>query len=141
MLDINFTFFFQVINFIVLIFLINRFLLKPAMKIIDDRRDLAEGSEEEARHLQSESDKMLVDYEQRLTEARITAAQERDKLREEGLKRENNIIRTTREETKKVIEELKVNIAEEASLTKKELNKDVDTLSQNIVEKLLGREL
>jgi F-type H+-transporting ATPase subunit b len=54
-LELNYSFFFQVVNFLVLIAVLNWLLVKPTLKILEERRQQVEGSEEEAKRLKAEN--------------------------------------------------------------------------------------
>jgi len=141
MLDFNFTFFVQVINFLVLIAILNWLLIKPVMKIIDERRTKVESSEEGAKRLLQETDKALADYERKLAEVRAAAAREKESIRTEGIEREAEIVRAARDESRKMVDEIRERLSIETREASQMLKKDVELLSADIAEKVLGRKL
>ena len=141
MLDLNNTLIIQLISFLVFIALINWVLIKPALKILNDRRVKAEGTEEDAAQLFSKSDEIIAEYETILSEAKTEASKERDRLKDEGIEKENGILKTVREESKKLIDQLKFEIGKESELALKEMKQHSDILSKEIAEKILGRKL
>jgi F-type H+-transporting ATPase subunit b len=140
-LELNNSFFFQVINFLILIAVLNWLLVKPTLRILEERRQRVEGSEEEAKRLKAENEKILLEYEQSLNEARVTAGQQKERLRLEGIERENEIIRTSREEAKKAVEETKEKIELERKNASLAMKEEVKALSEEITRKVLGRDL
>lgn len=141
MLELNHTFFIQIVNFLVFILVINWILVRPALKILDERRNRVEGNEDEAEHLRTETENIIAEYETLLKEARIEASREKDLLRVEGIERENEILKTAREETKKITDKLKREIAKESESALIEMKREADILSKDIAEKILGRGL
>lgn len=139
MLEFNFTFFVQMINFLALIAILNWLLVKPAMKIINERRSRVEGSNEETRLLLEEVEKNTAGYQQRLSEARILASSEKEKLRQEGSQQEAEIVRKARDEARIMLEEMKSRIARESLDAKDIMRKEIEALSRDIAEKVLGR--
>ena len=107
MLNIDATFFIQVINFLILIAVLNWLLVKPTLRVLEERRVRVEGSEEEARRLTAEADKNIAEYERGLAEARIDAGKQKERIRTEGIERENEIIRAAREQSRKTVEDMK----------------------------------
>ena len=139
MLEFNFTFFVQLINFLALIAILNWLLVKPAMKIINERRSRVEGSNEETRLLLEEVEKNTTEYQQRLSEARILASSEKEKLRQEGSQQEAEIVRKARDEARIMLEEMKSSIERESLDAKDIMRKEIEALSRDIAEKVLGR--
>ena len=139
MLEFNFTFFVQLINFLVLVAILNWLLVRPAMKIINERRNRVEGSNEETRLLLEEVEKNTAEYQQRLSEARILANSEKEKLRQEGSQQEAEIVRKAREEARIMLEEMKSSIERESLDAKNTMRNEIEALSRDIAEKVLGR--
>lgn len=141
MLELNLTFFIQMINFLVFIFLINWLLVKPILRVLDERRSRVEGNEEEADRLIAESERIFSEYETTLKEARLEANREKERLRSEGIERETEIIKTAKEESKKMTDKLKEEIAKESETALSKMKSEADVLSKVIAEKILEREI
>lgn len=141
MLNIDATFFIQVINFLILIAVLNWLLVKPTLRVLEERRVRVEGSEEEARRLTAEADKNIEEYERGLAEARIDAGKQKERIRAEGLERENEIIRAAREQSRKTVEDMKQRIEKEAHEASSVMKNEVKALSAQIAEKVLGRSI
>ena len=62
------TFIFEIINFLILIWILQRLLYKPVLKVIDQRRQAIEKSLSEAKNIRREAEKLQTKYENRLTE-------------------------------------------------------------------------
>lgn len=141
MLNIDSTFFIQVINFIILIAVLNWLLVKPTLRVLEERKVRVEGSEEEARRLTAEADKNIQDYEQGLAKARIDAGRQKEQIRMEGIERENEIIKAAREQSRKTVEDMKLKIEKEAREASAVMKNEVKVLSAQIAEKVLGRSI
>ena len=141
MLNIDATFFIQVINFLILIAVLNWLLVKPTLRVLEERRVRVEGSEEEARRLTEEADKNIAEYERGLAEARIDAGKQKERIRTEGIERENEIIRAAREQSRKTVEDMKQRIEKEAHEASSVMKNEVKALSAQIAEKVLGRSI
>ncbi len=139
MLNVDGTFFIQVINFLILIAILNWVLVRPTLKILEERRVRVEGSEEEAKRLSAETDENIQQYERDLSEARIAAGREKEKIRMEGLERENEIIKTAREQARTTVEEMKQRIGKESRDASVVMKQEIKALSVGIAEKVLGR--
>jgi len=140
-LNIDATFFIQVINFLILIAVLNWLLVKPTLRVLEERRVRVEGSEEEARRLTAEADKNIEEYERGLAEARIDAGRQKERIRTEGIEQENEIIRAAREQSRKTVEDMKQRIEKEAHEASSVMKNEVKALSAQIAEKVLGRSI
>ncbi len=141
MLELNYTLFIQLFSFLVFIFLMNWVLVKPALKILNDRRVKVEGTEEDAAQLVAKSEDIITEYDTILSEAKAEASKERERLKSEGIEKENGILKTVREESKKLTDQLKIEIGKESEEALNEMKIHSDILSKEIAEKILGRKL
>lgn len=62
------TFVFEMINFLILIWILQHFLYKPVLEVIDQRRQAIEKSLSAAKNIRGEAEKLQIKYENRLTE-------------------------------------------------------------------------
>ncbi len=60
------TFILELINFAVLVLILNHFLFRPVMKVMDERRSTIDKDMHDAQALRDEADKLCVQYEGRL---------------------------------------------------------------------------
>ena len=104
----------QIINFSVLIFLLNKFLYKPVLKIMDKRRNDIKQKIEETEKKLEESDKLKADYLNKLNE----------------VEKENIILKKQAVEDVKKFKELELQKAMDDVLNKKERFKDYLHLEQ-----------
>ena len=73
MLDINFTFFIQFLNFIVLMFILNVLLFKPVIAFMARRKAMIDQTLEEGRTAETVADETLKRYHDLLAGARSAA--------------------------------------------------------------------
>jgi F-type H+-transporting ATPase subunit b len=77
------TFLLEIINFLVLVWILKRFLYRPVLDIIARRRSGIENQLTEARHLQQEAGSLKAEYENRLADWGQERQQARDALGQE----------------------------------------------------------
>lgn len=129
------------INFLAFVLVINWLLVKPILRVLDERRNRVEGNEEESERLLAESERIFNEYQTALKEARIEASREKERLRSEGIERESEIIKTAKEESKNMTDKLKEEIAKESEMALAKMKNEADVLSKVIAEKILEREI
>jgi len=77
------TFTLEIINFLVLVWILKRFLYRPVMDVIERRRERVERALQDARALRQEADTLRDDYENRLNAWESEKITARDGLRQE----------------------------------------------------------
>lgn len=114
----------QIINFIILIWLLKRFLYKPILKAIDERENKIAGQIKDAEALEAKAKKEQVEFAKK----NETFDNEKKKLMDEAIA-ENN------EERKKLHETARNEAIELRSKLEKSLKEMQENLNQDIVKK------
>jgi F-type H+-transporting ATPase subunit b len=141
MIEINYTLIIQVINFFVLLWILNRILYKPILKILEERGRKTAGAMKDAEEMESDAAEMLQNYERGLREAKVKAHEERDRIRIQGIEREREILDEARKNALESINKFRSKIEDESKEALDSLTKESQDLSSEIVEKILAREV
>jgi len=139
MVEVNSTLVIQMINFFLLIFLLNILLYKPILKIIEKRRNMMEKSDEETKSLHEAVEKKVVEYEEKLHLARMEAMNQRDQIKGEGAEKGRQIIEEAKEEISKMVEGFKEKLERERGEARSILQDRTKEIAVEISEKILGR--
>jgi F-type H+-transporting ATPase subunit b len=139
MIDLNYTMFIQMINFLVLIFILNLLLYKPITKIIDERNKKIEDSKSEVESLDEKAELKIADYEEKMRQAKQEAMSQRNEVRDEGEEAGKTIIEGARGEISTMIEGFKVTLASEREAARNVLRDQAKKIAVEISEKVLGR--
>lgn len=139
MIEINLTLAYQIIGFFVLYFVLNTLLYKPVLKVLEERNKNIEGTKKEALDMEAEIQKRLLDYENRLNEAKAKAQEERLRIRQEGIDKEKEMMGSARENSQAGLLEAKTKLEQEAKSVRLRLKEESKTISRDIVEKILNR--
>jgi F-type H+-transporting ATPase subunit b len=141
LLSVNYTVFIQIVIFLIAIFILNKLVFKPFLNLVDRRDMLTRGAIEEAHELEEKVKAIIEEYDLKLDEARVLAAQERSKLVLEGQKVAGEIIGKAREEAGVFLEEAKVKLEADTKEIKEKIKGDIDELAIDIASKVLGKEV
>jgi F-type H+-transporting ATPase subunit b len=140
-IELNLAFFAQLLNFIVLILILNTFLYKPIRKILSDRRQVIESAREKTVSVDLEVQEKIALYEARLREVKAEAANMRANALKQAQAEESVLLEAARQEAMARLGTIRSRIAEESLEAKKMLTMQADVLSGEICEKVLGRSL
>ena len=141
MIQLNFTLVIQLINFLVLLFVLNELLYKPILAKMREREGQINQDREKARELEEEVHRQEQRHQEELSKARQTAAQEKNALMAEAKKKESEILDKARGEAARIMEEMKTSIQTQSAEVRKTLREDLTPLARSISEKILGRSL
>lgn len=140
-INLNKTLVLQVVNFLILIILLHRFLYKPLTQFLATRADGIRRSLEEAKAAREAADKAQQEYEARILATRREAAAMRESAIREVEEERQRLLKASREEAARLVTEAKAQIAQEVKRAKAELREEVVGLSLGVAERLIARSL
>ncbi len=141
MFDFDATLPLMALQFVLLAFVLNAIFYKPLSKVLDERADYIRRSEEEAQERLAKVKSLTKEYEKQLSDARkdsqaVIAAAQSDA---------QQIAATQMSEAQQTAQQKKEKAAQEIEQEKQQalqvLEQQVDALSRQILEKILGTEL
>ena len=141
MINIDIVFLFQVVNFLVLLFLLNILLYKPIRKALSDRETEVSASRERTLSVDLEVQEKMARYEEKLREVKAGAAEERNLTLREARAEESRILEAARSDASESLTEIRGAIRTEAAKAEMYLRNQAESLSRVISEKILGRSL
>ncbi|MFZ5907613.1 MAG: ATP synthase F0 subunit B [Nitrospirota bacterium] len=137
MLELNWTFIVMLINFLVLLFILNSILLQPLLKIFKERDDTVKGDLDAVRDMSTKREESIARLNRELSDARSTAKETFETLRSEGVQKQKEVLSTAEAEAVSILEKAKAEIKADAEKARQALRADVDKFSDEIVRKLV----
>ena len=138
MIDIDFTLFIQLVNFLITMVVLNFLLIKPVREQISARGALTSGYVSDIEKFSAEASAKVSSYEASLAEARAKASVARDALKAEGQAQEQALLQTAQAETQAFLRSSKEKTAKQAEAAKNALLSQVDTYAAKAAAKILG---
>ncbi|GGK83702.1 F0F1 ATP synthase subunit B [Rufibacter glacialis] len=133
--------FWQVVTFLVVLLLLSKFAWKPIMAALREREENIDAALSMAEKAKLEMQALKADNERLLNEARA----ERERILKEATEAANHLVESARakatEEGQRMIEQARVSIVNEKKAALTEVKNLAATLSIDIAEKLIRREL
>ncbi|MEU5565831.1 F0F1 ATP synthase subunit B [Micromonospora musae] len=129
------------IAFIVLCFVLMKFVFPRMEQTFQARVDAIEGGIKRAEAAQSEANQLLEQYRAQLAEARTDAAKIRDDARADAEGIRQDILAKAREEADRVIQAGKDQLAAERATIVRELRTEVGTIAVDLASKIVGESL
>lgn len=141
MIELNLAFIIQILNFCVLVIILNLFLYKPIRQVLADRRQVIESARSTADSVDQQVREKMALYEGRLQEAKAEAALRRTEAIRQAQAEETALLDTARSEAAASLASIRDNVARESAQVRTLLEQHALALSDDICEKILGRSL
>jgi F-type H+-transporting ATPase subunit b len=139
MISVDYTFFIQMANFILLIFILNAILYKPIRKILIERKKKIQGYKEGIEGLQRDASESEETFQAKIGEAKTKGFQEKETLKQTGQEEEKQLISEINQKAQTELEAVRDQIAKDAEVARRGLQRDIKVFSAAIAEKILGR--
>lgn len=141
MVSLDYSLGIQIVNFLLLIFILNVLLYKPILGMIDRRKKQLEESESEIKRLQESVEQKMAAYEEKLRQAKAAAVEQKSEIIGQGAEEAKTVIDAVRAELPGIMEHFRVQMDGEIAAARKILTDQSQKLSVEIAEKVLGRSL
>ena len=130
---------YQMINFLILLFVLNLVLYKPIRNVLLERKAKIEGMQNGAEKAQSDLVAGEDAYNNGLKQARSKGLKSKEAFIEEASKEEKEIIDRINKKAQANFADIKKQVAQETEQARKALEAEVDVYAKAIGEKILGR--
>lgn len=138
MLDLNITILFQMVNFFIVLYVLNILLIRPIRAILQERKDKMDDMSGEAEAFEREAKERLSAYQAELTRARQEAGLTREAARNEALAEQQRVVQTASQKAQAFLAEAQASIKVEAEATLAELQKQVKQLAGKLATRVMG---
>ncbi len=138
MLDLNITMLFQLVNFLITIFVLNQLLIKPLRKVMRERKEMMASLATDAQTSEDKAKSSLDDYESQLTKARQDASSNRDSGRAAGVKEQQALLEEAQKKAQGILGEERKRLHAEAESSLQELRSKVGAYSQQLAARVLN---
>ena len=138
LITINATLPLQILHFIIFMFIMDRIMFRPMLRIMDERNLFIEQKIKELEKIKKEAKELELKFKEMEREARIKASRERTILREEGLKEAEKILEESRKKVVEVKREIEKKIEDEIEKARPLLFEQAKIVAQEIINKIVG---
>ncbi|UCD34569.1 MAG: ATP synthase F0 subunit B [Nitrospiraceae bacterium] len=138
MLEINYWFFVQLANFILLLIILNTVLFKPMLRLFSQREENTRGALDRARELDREKDEVIAEIDKKLSGARNEARAIFEELSGQGLDGQRGAIEAAQQDAVDINRKAKGDLEAAVEKARASLKSDVEKFARQIVGKLVG---
>ena len=139
MIEINLTIVIQVVQFLLLLFILNRFLFRPTIDLIEEREQKITTWKEETKDFHESMQARLQSYENQIVEAKVDAQAQQELVTAELKEEEDKKLEAVSEEAVRIVASTREKLQQETELLRGQLREQAEEMSQLVAEKVLGR--
>jgi F-type H+-transporting ATPase subunit b len=141
MIDIDWTLIAQLLNFLVLVFLLNMVLFRPIRKILLARQTRYHAFQDDISGLADNRQGILGKVDEELTQARREGLGLREGLRQEGSTAENSLLEQVKKEVDAQWTKVEAKIKKDVGKAREALSAQAQDFATALATKILGRKL
>jgi len=141
MISINGTLLVQLLNFLIITFILNRVMFRPLLKINRERSLHFEKTREEIEALNKKTEGLTVKIEEKKRSAKSEADEKRRLLKEEGEGKANTFIGDAQSSVISLNNEIDEQIRKEMTRVRPSLQSEAEAMVDSIMEKIIGRRI
>lgn len=130
---------YQMINFLILLFILNQLLYKPIRKVLLERKAKIQGLESGVEKANADLSSQETSYKDGLRQARTEGLKKKEAFVEEASKQEREIIDQINQKAQANLARIKKQVTDETEQARKTLENEVEVFAKAIGEKILGR--
>jgi len=131
----------QAINFLILLFILQRLFYKPFLAKMGERTAAIQKSLDEAQAARAEATRQQEENETRLRAAHAEAAAIRAQAMKEASQEQKRLVDAARAESQRLVESAKAQMDADVRRAREELRREVADLATAVAEKLVRRSL
>jgi F-type H+-transporting ATPase subunit b len=141
MINPDITLIIQMVNFLILLFVLNLILFRPIRNIIKQRNQIIQNFNSDINSLTDEAQDSMERFEQKVLEAKKDGMARIHNMKDEGEQAEAELIAATNTEVQAKIEEARQKVASDIQEARTQLQAQVQAFSVAVTEKVLGRSI
>ena len=139
LISINETLIFQVISFLIFLFIINRIMFRPLRKVMNERETYIENIQKDIVTAENQFDDLTHQIQAQENEVRDEAFKQKEQLETTGSRQATEILASAREEINALRAEAQKEVNAQISAARKHVQKESEDLAKHIIERVLYR--
>ena len=139
LININETLIFQVISFLIFLFIINRIMFRPLRKVMNEREIFIENVQKDIVAAESQFEDLTNQIQAQEDAVRDEAFKQKDQLEAAGSQQADEILTSTRDEINALRAEAQKEVDARISAARKHVQKESEGLAKHIIETVLDR--
>ena len=141
LISINATLFFQLISFLIFLFIINRLMFRPLRNVMGERDNLINKIQQDIVDTKNEFENLTNQLQQQESAVKNEAFKLQKEIEDTGKQHVDEILNSTRQEIETLKDRAQKVVDTQISEARKDVIKESEALAVSIIEKMLDRRL
>jgi len=141
MISINVTFFIQMANVLILVFLMNLFLYRPIRRIVAQRNQFVAEQQQGIDQAEAEVAAAIEKFNTSINEARKEGREKIQEIKSSAYEQEKGMMQTAADNAAKQVQVMRMEIQTDIRKARKQLKGQVKAFSVELAQKILGRNI
>jgi F-type H+-transporting ATPase subunit b len=141
MISINVTFFIQLANVLILVFLMNLFLYRPIRQFVAQRNKFVAEQREAIESAESETAGAIQEFDGRIQEARKEGRGKIQEIKTAAYEQEKGMLQAAVDQAGKQVQVTRMTIQTDVRKARDQLKGQIEAFSVELAQKILGRTL
>ncbi len=137
MIELNITFFIQLVNFLILLAVLNLILYRPIRGILKKRADHTNLYLQDTENFLKQADERLEKYETELGEVRKQGQALRQEMKDEAYETEKSLLHSATQTASSHLQTTKESVAQQQGSVLASLQNDIKTYAQTVAQKIV----
>lgn len=137
----SWTFYFEILNLIILYLVFRKYLFKPVTNFMDKRTAKIEGSLREAQEKLAEADEIKQNYENELADFRQRSKELMEQARQQASKIHEEILNDAKKQAELIMAQAREQIERDRQRALEELKEEIVDISIKIATKVINQQL
>ncbi len=141
MIDVDWTLFMQIANFLILVFLLNMVLFRPIRGILKERQGILSGLQSDITSFTATEQGVRQDIQSELLSARKSGINKRDMIKQEGSAVDAGLMEKAKAEVDDEMARMAAKIKSDVAAARDALKPQAESFALDLATKILGREM
>jgi F-type H+-transporting ATPase subunit b len=141
MISINVTFFIQMANVLILLFLMNLFLYRPIRRVVAQRSQFVVEQQEAIEAAESQTSAAMEEFNARIQDARKEGRQKIQDIKASAYEQEKGLLQGASDHAAKQVPVTRMIIQSDIRKARDDLKVQINAFSVELAQKILGRNL
>ena len=141
MISIDYSFIIVVLNFILLLVILNKMLYKPIVKFLSERQNKISSDMDEAKRAKQEASTLVDEKKKELKESAAEIRKLKNLAQKDAEKQASDIIKTAKTQEKRILKEAEDQLEHEKLKVVQAIQKDIAAMVATVSEKVLTEKM
>jgi F-type H+-transporting ATPase subunit b len=141
MVFLDYTAVYQIILFLVLWAILNKFLFRPYLDLLDERERKTSGARSETAGLEQQAERLKAEYDEKIAQAQAAGNVAKETILNEARRQRDDILESARAEASSALERVRQELASQIEKERQLAAAEAASVARDMARKILGRDV